>query len=182
MKSWQDLCQVTKLSMTATHPAGSHDSWFECCSLASRCLASCFEQAPSAAQIWWIPPSSCCWLFCQRLPLGWSPSADSIIHAALISLSALSTVPRKLPGHEALNTCSLSWSCQIDDATIRVYTKHWCCGWWVQQPCRLFDIRQSGWRTDVRLKTSMELVPCCTWTREKRFAVTRGGLWGMGNP
>ena len=52
--------------------------------------------------------------------MGWSPSADSIIHAALISLSALSVVSRKLPGHEALNTCSLSWSCQIDDATIRV--------------------------------------------------------------
>ena len=55
-------------------------------------------------------------------------------------------------------------------------TKRWCCGWWVQQPCRLFDIRQSGWRTDVRLKTSMEPVPAAP-ERERSALLLPGGAF-----
>ena len=55
--------------------------------------------------------------------MGWSPSADSIIHAALISRATAEAVASGEAGSSDLRCAAVSCSCQIDDSSIRVTCK-----------------------------------------------------------
>ena len=52
--------------------------------------------------------------------MGWSPPADSIIHASLISRALAEAISSEAPGADDLRCGAVSYNCQIGDSSMRV--------------------------------------------------------------
>ena len=50
--------------------------------------------------------------------MGWSPPADSIIHASLISRALAEAISSEAPGADDLRCGAVSYNCQIGDSSI----------------------------------------------------------------